>query len=120
MSQRNKWDPGRAPPGPTGSQSHLLPKPEAAAGSPHSLGRVEDGAHLFRQVPPEDVLPAGDAQGGGHGLSVERGFQHQHGAVDATVGQVVCVLLRARYGAGEPGGPPCWPEGGDTPGGTCP
>ena len=120
MSQRNKWDPGRARPGPTGSQSHLLPKPEAAAGSSHSLGRVEDGAHLLRQVPPEDVLPTGDAQGGGHGLSVERGFQHQHGAVDATVGQVVCVLLRARHGAGEPGGPPSGQQGGDTPGGTCP
>lgn len=34
----------------------------------------------LRKVPPEDVLPAGDAQGGGHGLSVEREFQHQPAA----------------------------------------
>lgn len=92
-------------------------KLRAAASSPHSLGRVEDGTHLLRQVPPENVLPAGDAQGRGHGLSVERGFQHQHGTVDTTVGQVVCVLLRARHEAGEP---PCWPEGAPPPLGLCP
>lgn len=66
------------------------------ASSAHSPGRVEDGAHLLRQVSPENVLPAGDTQGSGHGLGVERGFQHQHGAVDAAVGQVVRVLLRVK------------------------
>ena len=68
--------------------------------SPHSLSRVEDGTHLLCQVSPEDVLPAGDAQGSSHGLGVERGLQHQHSTVNATVGQVVCVLLRARHRAG--------------------
>lgn len=67
--------------------------------SPHSLGRVEDGTHLLRQVSPEDVLPTGDAQGSSHGLGIERGFQHQHGTMDTTVGQVVRVLLRARHRA---------------------
>lgn len=56
---------------------------------------MEDGTHLLCQVPPEDVLPAGDAQGGGHGLCIECGLQHQHSAVDTTVSQVVCILLRA-------------------------
>lgn len=86
--------------GPWGGQDLLLPKPQSGASSPHSPGRVEDGAHLLRQVPPENVLPARDAQGSGHGLGVERGFQHQHGTVDAAVGQVVRVLLRAKRGAG--------------------
>lgn len=56
---------------------------------------MEDGAHLLCQVSPKDVLPAGDAQGGGHGLGIERGLQDQHSAVDTAVGQVVGVLLRA-------------------------
>lgn len=61
----------------------------------HSLGRMEDGTHLLCQVSPEDVLPAGDAQGGGHGLGIERGLQDQHSTVDTAVGQVVCIFLRA-------------------------
>lgn len=54
---------------------------------------MEDGAHLLCQVSPQDVLPAGDAQGGGHGLGIERGLQDQHSTMDTTVGQVVCILL---------------------------
>lgn len=71
------------------------------ASSPHSRGWVEDGAHLLCQVPSEDVLPTGDAQGSSHGLGVERGLQHQHSTVDATVGQVVRILLRARHEDGQ-------------------
>lgn len=93
------------------SQNHPLPELQVAASSPHSLSWVEDGTHLLCQVPPEDVFPAGDAQGCGHGLRIECGFQHQHSAMDTTVGQVVCILLRARHRAGEPEGTPCWPEG---------
>lgn len=65
---------------------------------PCSLGWVEDGAHLLCQVSPEDVFPTGDAQGSGHGLSIECRLQHQHSPMDAAVGQVVCILLGAKAG----------------------